>query len=258
MLLLNHLIEPNHLLLSWQALESSSRSRFIVGCLNRESEDTITFKYFIRSSDYTKAIEHGFRGYPAFYSRSGAQHVKSVFSKNVLPTFMKRLPPKSRADYGCYLNRKGLCENNQLSDFGLLGYLGGKLPGDGFELIHTFDGVTTSFEFMIEVAGFRYESDLPIAEIRIGSGASFICDPQTKWDPRAIKVVIDGHSVGFVDHARVELFHRLFDDGANVGARVFSTNGSSKRPLVYLHIEVTWPSDLHKLDAPLPGGVALQ
>lgn len=98
---------------------------------------------------------------------------------------MKRFPPRGREDFGCYLNRKGLAENVQLSDFGLLGYLHGKLPGDGFEFIHTFDGVATPFEFIIEVAGSRYESEVPIAEIEIGSGASFACDPQNKWDPRA-------------------------------------------------------------------------
>lgn len=245
MKLLKHIIEPNHLLLSWQALESGNRSRFIVGRLNREV-DNITFEYFFGSNDYTKAIENGFQGYPAFLSRSGKRHGKAVFSKNVLPTFMKRLPPRSREDFGCYLSRKGLAENVQLSDFGLLGYLDGKLPGDGFEFIHTFDGVATPFEFIIEVVGFRYESEVPISEIEIGCRSSFACDPQNKWDPRAIKIVIDGHAVGFVDHARVGLFHRLFDDGAKVDAEVFDKNGSSTRALLYLYISVTWPSDLHK------------
>jgi len=81
------------------------------------------------SQDYVDAIKNGFTGYPAFGLNKGP------FTNNVMDTFMKRLPPRSRRDFGKFLANHHLSENFDGSDFDLIVHTGISLPSDGFDLL---------------------------------------------------------------------------------------------------------------------------
>lgn len=155
---IEHLVETDRLLLSWQAQDSTQRTRYVVGEVVRNGND-VALNYFKNSDDYKDACTHGFSGYPAFQTKLEGPH-----NNQVLEAFNRRLPPKSRSDFGRFLEIRGINLANNLSEFTLLGYAGAKLPDDGFELVHPFENVEAQFELIIEIAGFRYKSEVPVGK----------------------------------------------------------------------------------------------
>lgn len=128
---IEHLVEPQRLLLYWQARESKKRSRYRVGQLvQRDGQVVLQYGH---GPEMAKAREMGFEGYPAFPLKQ-AEH-----SHQVMEAFKRRLPPRSRQDFSRYLELRAIPADANISDFALLGYSGAKLPNDGFELVHTFD-----------------------------------------------------------------------------------------------------------------------
>ena len=87
--------------------------------------------------------------------------------QNVLPSFMKRLPPRSRGDFGRFLDALRIKSEakDEISNFALLGYSGAKLPDDDFTVIHPFENASVPFELMLPVQGYRhYKEQLPLDE----------------------------------------------------------------------------------------------
>ncbi|MTI11593.1 HIRAN domain-containing protein, partial [Sansalvadorimonas verongulae] len=179
--------------------------------------------------DFKTACEHGFLGYPAFHIKHGSE-----FNNNVLEAFARRLPPRSRSDFGRYLELKGLNPDVEMTDFSLLGYVGAKLPDDGFEIVHPFDSATAPFELILEVAGFRYESEVPAAEIEKGDEITFTPEPDHKHDSGAIRIDRAGKKLGYVDRGRTQLLHSYLEKGHKVSGEVVRKNGTEQRPLIYI------------------------
>ncbi len=155
---IEHIVEPEKLLLSWQA--KNVRQRMFVAELIRNGDDA-NLVYLKDSEDFSKAQGLGFENYPGF-------NTKKEVHENVLGSFMKRLPPRSRGDFGRFLDAlrlKGEVKD-EISDFVLLGYSGAKLPDDDFTVIHTFENATVPFELMLSVQGYQYyQEQLPLAEL---------------------------------------------------------------------------------------------
>lgn len=120
-----NLIEPTTLLLSWQA--KTAKERYLVAKIERE-KDNYRFIYLTDTAEFETSIKQGFCGYPAFSLKN------KLHTNNVLDTFLRRLPPKTRGDYHHYLLQHGLPSPFPYSDFALLGYTGAKSPADGFVL----------------------------------------------------------------------------------------------------------------------------
>ncbi|WP_067516811.1 hypothetical protein [Endozoicomonas ascidiicola] len=230
---IEHLVEPDRILLSWQALASKNRSRFVVGELVRKG-DKVTLRYFPDSEDFQQAIADGFTGYPAFQIQQGVMQ----YDSQVLDAFIRRLPPRSRSDFSRYLELRGLNPEAEISDFALLGYSGAKLPDDGFELIHTFDNANGPFEFIAEVAGFRHESEVAIEDIAMEAGVSFVPEPDNHFDTKAIRIELNGQKLGYVDRGRLDLFHRHLQAGHKLTGEVTRKNGTPSRPLLYIYTRV--------------------
>lgn len=227
---IEHLVEPNRLLLSWQAQESKNRSRFVVGELVREGEK-VTLKYFTESPDFEQACMDGFTGYPAFQIREGV----CTYENQVLEAFTRRLPPRSRGDFYRYLELRGLNPAQEISDFALLGYAGARLPDDGFEIVHPFDDVDGPFEVIIEVAGFRHESEVDSEMLRLGDEVIFQPEPENTHDSKAIRIEHEGRKIGYVDRGRLELFHRHLRSGHIISGEITRKNGTPERPLIYIY-----------------------
>jgi len=232
---IEHIIEPEKLLLSWQTSQpGKDRGRMFVAEFIREGEDAYLV-YLLGSEDFKKAKSLGFEGYPGFK----INHKK--YDK-VLFAFMKRLPPRSRGDFVKYLDSLRIRVNAKISDFALLGYSGAKLPDDNFTVIHTFENAIPPFEFLLQVQGYRhYKEQLPFVNIKLEQEATFQAEPENGFDPRAIKVIIDGIRAGYVCRGLAESFHKWFAAGYVVTANVERINGTEKQPEIYLYVSVTAP-----------------
>lgn len=225
--LIENLVEPQRLLLYWQARESKMRSRYRVGELVKR-DNNVVLVYDLDSPELAEAKLLGFRGYPAFPMRQ-AEH-----SHQVLEAFTRRLPPRSRRDFGRYLELRALPVNTTISDFALLGYSGAKLPNDGFELVHPFDNPPEVFEVLIEIAGFRHESQLEVTKLQVGSNVQFVHEPDNPVDTDAICIESAGRKLGYVPRGHLDMLHRMLDEGATLEGEVFRINGTTERPLVYV------------------------
>lgn len=227
---IKHIIEPKRLLLVWQGPEGVDRNKRIVATLTL-LEGNIELRY-IEGEDINKAKEIGFAGHPAF------PKFDHIYRDGVLDVFMKRLPPRSREDFGDYLMSFRISPDfcNTISDFALLGYSGAKLPSDGFSIIHPFDDVAGPCELIVEIAGFRYYSGMDMT-IQEGSVVELIPEPNNQYDPLAIMVTLNNTKIGYIGRGQLPAFHRWLKDN-KVTAIIEKINGSQTRPSVMLFITV--------------------
>jgi len=231
---IEHIIEPDRLLLSWQAREGQDRGRHIVAELLRRGDDA-DLVYLGETADYEAAVAKGFKGeYPGL--PGGQNH------DGVLPVFSRRLPPRYRKDYGKFLEAIRLRPDAVVSDFALLGYAGGRLPSDDFCLIHPFDGAAPPFEFLLLVAGYRYyRQDVPYDKIQSRIPARFELEPDNPHDPDAVRVVfpdVSDATAGYVCRGLLPQFRKWLLAGLAVQATVERKNGPDEQPSVYLFVEV--------------------
>lgn len=228
---IEHIIEPNHLILAWQAAEGSgNRTRRFVGHLLRNDTEEIEFKYSLGSSDLEAAKKKGFTCYPAF------RKLEKVYRKGVLDTFLRRIPPRKRSDIDKYFEMFRFRPGVDISDFALLGYSGAKLPSDGFSIIHPFDGVDGPCELLVEIAGFRHHAGMDMG-IEIGAEITFQPEPENEYDEKAIKILSNGVKVGYVPKGQTDAFHHWIQNH-QLSAVVEKTNGRPERPVIMIFVKV--------------------
>lgn len=227
---IEHLVEPQRLLLFWQARESRKRSRYHVGQLVKR-DGRVVLQYS-SGAEMDCAKEAGFQGYPAFPLEKLEHH------HQVMEAFTRRLPPRTRRDFARYLELRAIPADAEISDFALLGYSGAKLPDDGFELVHPFDEPPAIFEVLIEIAGFRHESELSISEVNIGDSVQFYEESDNPFDANAIAIRSNGQKLGYVPRGHLAMLHRMLSDEAVLAGEVFRINGTPERPLVYVLTQI--------------------
>lgn len=227
---IEHLIEPDKLLMTWQ--DNIERTRYVVAELKRNG-DKISLHYLINSKDFQAAQERGFNYYPAF------QNIQEPHENGVLDSLMRRLPPKTRADYSQYLEgfRINPSDSNKLSDFALLGYTGAKLPSDNFAIINPFNNIKDSFEFLLEAAGYRYI--VPNPEINFHDQASFKIEYDQVRQENIIKIFINNLHIGYVTRPLIPYFSEWMSANRIMEASVEKKNGNPNQPDIYLYIRVS-------------------
>lgn len=225
--LIKRVTDPERLLLVWQAPEGKSRARYVVGELCQR-EGQVVFHYLTDTEEFKKACAEGFVCYPAFRKTS------LEYTQGVLDSFLRRLPPRKRGDFGKYLEQWRLAVNVEISDFALLGHTGAKLPNDGFSLINPFDYIELPHEFYIEAAGFRHQQNISVNDISVGMNAVFIAEPSNEYNVDAVRIEIDGKKIGYVNNAQCNAFNRWLDQ-YSIKACVERINGTSDRPLIYIY-----------------------
>ena len=228
---IEHIVEPDRILLSWQT--ASERLRMLVAELIRSGDDDANLVYLKESEDFLKAQSLEFEGYPGF-------DIKKDVYENVLTSFMKRLPPRSRGDFSRFLEALRIKSDAEISNFALLGYSEAKLPDDDFTFIHPFKNASPPFELLLPVRGYRhYKEQLPLAELSTEMQAGFEVEPDNPKDPEAIKVVIDGVRVGYVSRGLTGSFHKWMQSDLTISAYVERINGAEQNPEIYLYVLVT-------------------
>ncbi|MBN1974074.1 MAG: hypothetical protein JW787_10580 [Sedimentisphaerales bacterium] len=233
---IEHIVEPERLLLSWQTSQpGKERGRMFVAEIVRNGDDADII-YLLDSEDFKKAVSLGFEGYPGF----------TVYQKRyekILFAFMKRLPPRSRGDFGKYLDSLRIQNDSEISDFALLGYSGAKLPDDDFTVIQTFENANPPFEFLLHVQGYHYyKEQLPFDSIKLEQKAAFQAEPENEFDPNAVKVLIGGINAGHVCRGLTKSFHKWFDLGYKIDASIERKNGTAQLPEIYLYVSIRMKS----------------
>ncbi len=229
---IEHIVEPDRLLLSWQGDQPGpDRRRMFVADLLRRDDDA-DLVYLTGTDDFARAQELGFKQYPGFNSER-QEH------KNVLPSFMKRLPPRRRKDFPRFMGALRLRADSQISDFALLGYATARLPDDQFSVIHPFDNAGPPFELMVAVQGYRYHLDaVPYSTIETNLPASFEKESDNPQDSQAIRILINGAVAGYVCRGLVSSFHSWLDKGYRISASIERINGVPENPKIFLFVSV--------------------
>ncbi len=226
---IERIVDPDRLLLSWQT--SSEPLRMFVAELIRNGNNA-DLVYLKDSEEFSKAQSLEFEGYPGFV-------IEKDIHKNVLTSFMKRLPPRSRGDFSRFLDALRIKSDAEVSDFALLGYSGAKLPNDDFTIIHPFENASPPFELMLFVQGYRYYKDqLPSNALSQDMQAGFETEPDNPKDPEAIKIIINDVKVGYVNRALAGSFHEWMQAGLAISAYVERINGIEQNPEIYLYVSV--------------------
>ncbi|WP_448195716.1 HIRAN domain-containing protein [Raoultella planticola] len=226
MRILEKIIEPSRLWLTWQPL--SGGSRYLVGKIDRDRE-AYTFTYLSETDDFHVAESKGFLGHPAFPLKD------VVHTGNVLEPFLRRLPPSKRKDYPVYMKNHFLPYPFVRSDFALLGYTGAKSPADGFCLIPDFGGVQEA-EYLAEVAGTRYQKELELADVAVGDSVELIHESDNEYDPNAIAIIHSAGRLGYINKVHCQaLLPKIRRN--KVLATVAKKNGTPERPLIYVLLE---------------------
>ena len=230
--IIEHILEPKKLLVCWQAPEGSTRTRFVIGELEKNQNSLIIFRYKINSKDLEEAKKVGFAGYPAFNLKE-EKHIEGV-----METFVRRLPPKSRGDFNKYLELYRLPEDKVISDFAMLAYTGAKLPTDGFSIVNPFYNLSEPCEFLMEIAGSRYSKEFDVNNLDIGDQVSIKKEEKNKFDSRAIAIEYKEKRIGYINRALVESFHHWMDTKAKITLIIERVNGHPARPLVFIFVKI--------------------
>jgi hypothetical protein len=231
---IEHIVESDRLLLSWQTpMPGKCRQRMFVAELIRRGEDA-DLVYLKQSPEFAKAQDLGLTEFPGF-------SIEKTIHENVLASFMKRLPPRSRGDFVRFLDALRLEEGVKatISDFALLGYSGAKLPEDDFTVVNPFDNASVPFELMLEIQGYRhYMESIPRSELSKDMQAFFEPEPDNEYDPQAIKIMINGIKAGYVCRGLTASFHKWFSAGNTITAYLERINGTEHKPKIFLYVSV--------------------
>ena len=236
-----HVQEPTRLILAWQAPDQfKERFRWAVGQVSRANSD-YTFRYFDdeefsilnqgRKPEELWAL--GYRGYPVF-----APDKNVTYTKSVLSSFMRRLPPRSRTDFAAYIHSFHLSPSISLSDFSLLAVTEAKLPSDGFSLVDEFADPKGPREMLLEVAGHRYYAVKVQNRLVVGYPVEIEAEPTNPHDSNAVKVLQAGECIGYINRLQAPAFHTWIRE-QRVQATLQRLNGSAEKPKAYIFVRVS-------------------
>lgn len=230
MLTIENFVQVDTLLLSWQS-NQALRQRYVVGQLQR-MENGFRLSYLAESDDYKQAVNDGFSGFPAFPLKS------RVYENDVLATFMKRLPPRSRQDFKKYLVSHHLPSTFDGDDFALISHTGMTLPSDGFNLIPNLAEAKIPFDYVMECAGTRHRMVRPeeALQIPIGALVELGQEDDNRFDPNAVLMTVSGQKIGYVPRPFSKVVRNLLH--RNVLCSIARISGTQERPVVYVMLSV--------------------
>jgi len=157
-----------------------------------------------------------------------------------MESFTSRLPPRSREDFGKYLDYWHIDSKlkSPISDFALLGYTGAALPRDGFRFLPEFPALG-HLEFVVEVAGHRYQEGC----CALGEAVRFTAEPDNPHDAEAVAVeTLSGCMLGYVMHGMGHQFSEWLESG-RLSGEIVRINGTTDRPVVLVHVEFEGHAD---------------
>ena len=236
-----HVVEPDRLLLAWQAPDHmKNRRRWVVGLVEVRSEPWTlvylhgtAFEEANPGATYAELISLGFEGYPAFAIRGGS----GPFDRGVREAFLRRLPPRSRPDFSSYIRRFGFHDGMKLSDAALLAYTEAKLPSDGFSLVGELKPEIAIGDFIFDLAGTRYQDFGDVCPAAPGDLLQLRKEPTNKFDSGAIEVLWKDSRVGYVNRLQAKAVGYWMDH-RKIQVIVQRINGRPGNPKIYALVHV--------------------
>jgi hypothetical protein len=238
MRLINKLIEPKKILIVWQAPNNVLQQqpvghRFVVGEINNDGKRAWLTYY--NNQDTKNAQRSGFTGLTAY-----PYEPDKTFSGNVVAVLSTRLPPASRTDYDNYLLSYRISPQAEgISALSLLAYTTGKLAGDGFAFLHSFENTKPAFDFTFEIAGFRHHGlkAFPTISILQDKEVSFAYEPFNAHDNEAMAITYQGKKLGYVPKGFTCVLKGLIET-YQISAFIERINGTPERPSILIFVEV--------------------
>jgi hypothetical protein len=225
--LIRHIYEPSKLILAWQAPDGlGNRTRYAVGEIAK-TNGVFVLHYYFDTPDVTKAKSLGYEGYAAFNLKQ-PEH-----EKDVLAAFMRRLPPRSRADFPQYLEGLRL-SSSALSDFALLGYSEAKLPSDGFSLVNPLDDAGTPNEFLLELAGYRHHEP-SLTKSDIGAVVDLVPEPTNPFDQNAVAIRYGSRTIGYINRLQAPVVGKWVQEN-RAFAVLEKLNGTPAKPRAFIFL----------------------
>lgn len=224
-------IPTRRALLVWQRPldETGRRDRCAVAELVQH-QDHVSFRYF-DTEQLAGAVDASFLGDPGL--PIGADNLDRL----ACDLLMRRLPPRSRADFGELLQRFGLSQDHEYSDLSLLAYTGARLTSDSFSICETFDGFSAPFTYVFDMAGNRHDQELDTA-LEVSEELFFQRETENEFDPNAIVVSRhNGETVGYVNRLQAEVVGGWLDNGS-ISASVLRVNGRAQYPRIFVEAEI--------------------
>lgn len=233
---IEHFLEPRRLYLAWQAPDHlGNRVRWAVGVVER-SDAGCSLRYLQAGAEFEslnqgRSVEEvqllGFVGYPGFPWKP------RTYREGVLEAFLRRLPPRDRADFSAYLEQFRLPPQAEISDLALLAYTGAKLPSDGFSLVDPLDAEAEACELLIEIAGFRYHGGV----LQQGEPVRFEPEPDNANDPQAVAILQGAQRIGYVNRLKAPTFATWLQN-RSVSGVIERLNGNPDRPRAFVFVTV--------------------
>jgi len=237
---INHVSEPKRLVLAWQAPDHmGDRFRWAVAVIERHGGDCslrylvpgAEFEKFNQGKTFERLASLGYAGYPAFTLR------RAIHTEEVIPTLMRRLPPRNRADFDQYMRQFRFSIDVNPSDFALLGNTEAKLPSDGFSLVDPLDPDTRACELLLEIAGYRYYvKDTPIG-VNVGHPIELRPEPGNPFDPNAVSVNLGDRKIGNINRLQAPTFLHWLAERTVTGS-IQKLNGKPDHPRAFVFIRV--------------------
>lgn len=242
---IDHVCEPERLLLVWEApLHVPDRTRWVVGELSNAGGN-IQFRYYKDASEFesinggrtlSDLRSAGYAGYPTFKIDVDIDTVR----RQAISAFLRRIPSRSRADFGKYLGHFRIA-NSEISDMALLGLTMAKLPSDGFSLVNPLDVRQVECDFIIEIAGNRHYADA-CTGLAVDEILGFERETSNPFDPNAVAVLRkNGAKIGNVARVQAPAFSGWLQDACGIEGQIIRLNGASDRPRIYVLVQVRQP-----------------
>lgn len=245
---IKQLTEPKSLYLAWQAPEHlNNRFRWAVALIT-PSESSATLRYLLSDKEEFKKLnsDHtvdelkslGFVGYPAFRLSS------IVYTEGVIEALRRRLPPRSRPDYGKYLLSIGFAPGVEPSDLSLLTYTEAKLPSDGFSVVDPLDPDQHDADVLVELAGSRYYLKHSPGD-KAGLPVRLQPEPTNLHDSNAIQVFVEDMLLGYINRLQAPTIGHWIK-ARELHTSLHRANGSPDRPKIYVLLRVRSRNGLHR------------
>lgn len=215
-------LSTNKIYLCWKKEPHSER--FPVGVLSKE-DGHYTFKYL----DIKRAQENGFQFYPAF------QDTTKTYP-NAIDVFKLRLPSPDRRDYNDFL--KYWCAEDFKDDvFSILALTGARLATDNFDFIAPHDEVPAVF--YTELAGlFHHKPNLSKVDLKTNIPVLLEKEPNNKYDNFAVKVLINGIKIGYIQKIHSTSVFNAIEKGLTVHAIISKIIANGEVRNILLKVEI--------------------
>ena len=231
---------PSELILAWRAPESEKdRKRWAVGVLSNR-DGGATFRYFVGEEfkrlnfgrTQSQLAVLGYRGYPAFELRHGANR---TFTEGVMEAFLRRVPPSHRSDFSRYLEFYRY-RGEALPPMSLLGLTSARLPSDGFSLIDRLNPASEACDLVIEIAGFRHHVP-QFGILSDGMPLTLCAEPTNPYDVDAVRIDAVGTTIGYVNWLQAASISTWLQTRV-LSAWLCRRNGRPESPVAYAFLRM--------------------